>query len=151
MLRLCVCWLFCLRSEVVRCFCLLWKIEGFYLAYQFYQTKYMNKFQQLIWIITMVLAFNGFIISFKFFAVVSFKITTKWLWLDIFWMLPLIRVIGCIAGTNKFASQKGMSMGAVRHVADIRADEMDQDGQGLVCLQSGNYDWQAKWDRAEVD
>ena len=29
-------------------------------------------------------------------------------------------------------------MGAVRHIADIRADEMDQEGQGLVCLQSGN-------------
>lgn len=42
-----------------------------------------------------------------------------------------------IVGTNKFASQKGMSMGAVRHVADIRADDMDQEGQGLVSLQSG--------------
>jgi len=41
-------------------------------------------------------------------------------------------------GTNKFASQKGMSMGAVRHVADIRADEMNQDGQGVITLQSGD-------------
>lgn len=40
-------------------------------------------------------------------------------------------------GTNKFASQKGMSMGAVRHVADIKADEMQQDGQGHIGLQAG--------------
>lgn len=42
-----------------------------------------------------------------------------------------------ILGTNKFASQKGMSMGAVRHVADIRADDMNQEGQGHVQLQAG--------------
>lgn len=42
-----------------------------------------------------------------------------------------------ISGTNKFASQKGMSFGAVRHVADIRADDMDQEGQGVINLQSG--------------
>lgn len=41
------------------------------------------------------------------------------------------------AGTNKFASQKGMSMGAVRHAADIRADDMDQEGCGVIGLQSG--------------
>ena len=40
-------------------------------------------------------------------------------------------------GTNKFASQKGMSMGAVRHVADIRADDMNQEGQGVINLQAG--------------
>lgn len=28
-------------------------------------------------------------------------------------------------------------MGSVRHVADIRADDMDQDGQGVIGLQSG--------------
>lgn len=28
-------------------------------------------------------------------------------------------------------------MGSVRHVADIRADDMSQDGQGLVILQAG--------------
>jgi len=28
-------------------------------------------------------------------------------------------------------------MGAVRHVADIKADEMDQDGQGHIGLQAG--------------
>lgn len=42
-----------------------------------------------------------------------------------------------LVGTNKFASQKGMSMGAVRHVADIRADDMNQDGQGVINLQAG--------------
>lgn len=30
-------------------------------------------------------------------------------------------------------------MGTVRHVADIRADDMTQDGQGVVILQSGKY------------
>ena len=30
-------------------------------------------------------------------------------------------------------------MGAVRHVADIRADDMNQDGQGVVTLQSGKF------------
>lgn len=44
------------------------------------------------------------------------------------------------SGTNKFASQKGMSMGSVRHVADIRADDMNQDGQGIVSLQSGKLE-----------
>lgn len=28
-------------------------------------------------------------------------------------------------------------MGAVRHVADIRADDMNQDGQGVINLQAG--------------
>lgn len=28
-------------------------------------------------------------------------------------------------------------MGSVRHVADIRADDMAQDGQGVVILQAG--------------
>jgi len=41
------------------------------------------------------------------------------------------------SGTNKFASQKGMSIGSVRHVADIRADDMTQDGQGVIGLQAG--------------
>ena len=30
-----------------------------------------------------------------------------------------------------------MSMGAVRHVADIRADDMTQEGQGVIILQAG--------------
>ncbi|XP_069115005.1 calponin-1-like isoform X1 [Argopecten irradians] len=46
-------------------------------------------------------------------------------------------IIGLQAGTNKCASQKGMSLGAVRHIADIKADDMSQEGQGIVSLQAG--------------
>ena len=34
--------------------------------------------------------------------------------------------IGLQAGSNKGATQSGMTMGAVRHVADIRADDMSK-------------------------
>lgn len=40
-------------------------------------------------------------------------------------------------GTNKFASQKGMSFGSVRHVADIRCDDVTKEGQGIITLQMG--------------
>ena len=40
-------------------------------------------------------------------------------------------------GSNKFASQKGMSIGSVRHVSDIKADKMTREGQGILNLQSG--------------
>jgi len=43
----------------------------------------------------------------------------------------------CIAGTNKYASQKGMSMGSVRHIADIRADDLVREGSDHIGLQSG--------------
>ncbi|KAJ8316239.1 hypothetical protein KUTeg_006253 [Tegillarca granosa] len=47
-------------------------------------------------------------------------------------------VIGLQSGTNKFASQKGMrSIGAVRHIADIRADDSSQDSQSIITLQAG--------------
>ena len=46
-------------------------------------------------------------------------------------------IIGLQAGTNKFASQKGMSMGNCRHVADIRADDLLREGQGVIGLQAG--------------
>ena len=39
-------------------------------------------------------------------------------------------LIGLQAGTNKFASQKGMSFGAVRHVSDIHVDDMTKEGHG---------------------
>lgn len=42
-----------------------------------------------------------------------------------------------ISGSNKFASQRGMSIGAVRHVSDIKSDDMTQEGQGILNLQSG--------------
>ncbi|XP_060596029.1 calponin-1-like isoform X4 [Ruditapes philippinarum] len=41
------------------------------------------------------------------------------------------------SGTNKYASQKGMSFGSVRHCADIRADDLDQEGQSELSLQGG--------------
>ncbi|KAL8582670.1 hypothetical protein ACOMHN_064580 [Nucella lapillus] len=47
-------------------------------------------------------------------------------------------IIGLQAGTNKLASQSGMSMGAVRHIADIRADDMSKEGQGVIGLQAGS-------------
>lgn len=40
-------------------------------------------------------------------------------------------------GTNKFASQKGMSMGSVRHVSDIKADNISMDSHGIINLQAG--------------
>ncbi|KAL3309597.1 Calponin-3, partial [Cichlidogyrus casuarinus] len=46
-------------------------------------------------------------------------------------------IIGLQAGTNKLASQKGMSFGGQRHVADIRCDDMDSRGQGVLSLQMG--------------
>lgn len=41
------------------------------------------------------------------------------------------------SGTNKYASQKGMSLGKVRHVADIRADDLAREGMDYVHLQAG--------------
>lgn len=42
-----------------------------------------------------------------------------------------------VLGSNKFASQKGMSIGSVRHVSDIKTDDFCQEGQGVINLQSG--------------
>ena len=47
-------------------------------------------------------------------------------------------VIGLQAGSNKGASQSGMSMGGARHAADIRADDMSKDGAGVIGLQAGS-------------
>ncbi|MEH0879764.1 calponin repeat domain-containing protein, partial [Enterococcus faecium] len=47
-------------------------------------------------------------------------------------------IIGLQAGTNKCASQAGMSFGAVRHIADIRADDASKEGQGVIGLQAGS-------------
>ncbi|VDD76480.1 unnamed protein product [Mesocestoides corti] len=41
------------------------------------------------------------------------------------------------SGTNKFASQKGMSFGSVRHAADIKADDASLESQGICSLQMG--------------
>ena len=53
-------------------------------------------------------------------------------------------VIGLQYGTNKLASQAGMSFGATRHIADIKCDDMSKEGQGVIGLQSGNYDCMEK-------
>ncbi|XP_052255118.1 calponin homolog OV9M-like [Dreissena polymorpha] len=39
-------------------------------------------------------------------------------------------------GTNQFATQKGMSFGAVRHGADIKADDLDPQGNTLLTQQA---------------
>jgi len=47
-------------------------------------------------------------------------------------------VIGLQSGTNKFASQSGMtSMGASRHCADIRDDDIDKKSMEVLTLQGG--------------
>ena len=46
-------------------------------------------------------------------------------------------VIGLQAGTNKYANQSGMVIGGVRHVADIRADDLCKEGSGVIGLQMG--------------
>ena len=40
-------------------------------------------------------------------------------------------------GSNLYASQKGMRMGASRHAADIRADKPSKESQTILHLQSG--------------
>lgn len=47
-------------------------------------------------------------------------------------------VIGLQAGSNQGASQSGMSMGSVRHVADIKIDNMSKSGEGVIGLQAGS-------------
>ncbi|KAL3314631.1 Calponin-3 [Cichlidogyrus casuarinus] len=47
-------------------------------------------------------------------------------------------IIGLQAGTNKGASQSGMSMGGVRHIADIKVDNMSKEGQSIIGLQAGS-------------
>ncbi|KAL7065414.1 hypothetical protein AAHC03_05818 [Spirometra sp. Aus1] len=47
-------------------------------------------------------------------------------------------VIGLQAGSNKGASQSGMSMGATRHIADIKVDDMSADAKGVIGLQYGS-------------
>jgi hypothetical protein len=46
-------------------------------------------------------------------------------------------VIGLQMGTNKLASQAGMSFGATRHIADIKCDEVSREGAGVIGLQAG--------------
>lgn len=47
-------------------------------------------------------------------------------------------VIGLQMGTNKLASQKGMTFGGVRHIADIQVEEPSKEGQSVIGLQMGS-------------
>ena len=42
-----------------------------------------------------------------------------------------------VLGTNKFASQKGMAIGASRQISDKNADKMAVESQHLLHAQSG--------------
>ncbi len=46
-------------------------------------------------------------------------------------------VIGLQMGTNKVASQSGMSFGAQRHINDIKVDGVSQEGKNVIGLQMG--------------
>jgi len=41
-------------------------------------------------------------------------------------------------GTNKVASQAGMSMGGQRFINDIKVDDVSKDGAGVIGLQMGS-------------
>jgi len=47
-------------------------------------------------------------------------------------------VIGLQMGTNQLASQKGMSFGNQRHIADLPCDEASKEGQSVIGLQMGS-------------
>jgi len=47
-------------------------------------------------------------------------------------------VIGLQMGTNKMASQSGMSFGGQRHIADIAVDDASKEGQAVIGLQMGS-------------
>lgn len=46
-------------------------------------------------------------------------------------------VLPPLVGTNLYASQKGMSIGAIRHVADINTGQVSQESQGVLNQQLG--------------
>ena len=45
-------------------------------------------------------------------------------------------IIGLQAGTNRCATQSGMAMGGVRHVADIKVDDLSRQGTAVIGLQA---------------
>ena len=45
-----------------------------------------------------------------------------------------------LLGTNLFSSQKGMNIGAQRHVGDIKVSELCKESHTLLTLQSGWFD-----------
>lgn len=42
-----------------------------------------------------------------------------------------------VAGSYNLASQKGMSIGGVRHVGDLKVDKMTTESERLVTAQAG--------------
>ena len=46
-------------------------------------------------------------------------------------------VIGLQMGSNKGASQTGMSYGAQRHIADIKVGDMSRESAGVIGMQMG--------------
>lgn len=46
-------------------------------------------------------------------------------------------IVGCQAGSNKYATQKGMRIGSVRHCADIRADDLNKESNKELSLVAG--------------
>lgn len=47
-------------------------------------------------------------------------------------------IIGLQAGTNKLASQAGMSHGGPRHITDIKVDQASKEGSAVIGLQMGS-------------
>jgi len=47
-------------------------------------------------------------------------------------------IIGLQMGTNQCASQKGMSFGNTRHIADLHCEEGTREGQAVIGLQMGS-------------
>ena len=47
-------------------------------------------------------------------------------------------VIGLQYGTNKLASQAGMSFGGQRHINDIKCDDLSREGASVIGLQAGS-------------
>ena len=43
----------------------------------------------------------------------------------------------CSSGTGDHASQKGMNIGGIRHVSDIKADDITPQSQGMLHFQTG--------------
>lgn len=43
------------------------------------------------------------------------------------------------AGTGEHASQQGMNIGGIRHVSDIKADDLTLQSQGMLHPQTGQY------------
>lgn len=56
--------------------------------------------------------------------------------LEIFTYFVMIVFI-CVPGTGEYASQHGMSMGAIRHATDIKTEDITRQSQGMLHAQTG--------------